>query len=732
MEMNRKGVFISALMLLTLVPAWGKPRTRAEIMKAASETLIKSHPGSMRSPMKDRSLEILQTTDAYTVVGFPETSHAIIANDDLLPAVLAYSATPFDENSDNPGFRWWSRSISKVAESIIKNGKRQAPTPPDQSRYPREIPQLLSDVWGQMEPFNNLCPIEYSASGKPVGRCVVGCVATSATQVMRYHKYPPKGEGVHIDMQTSDANGRPIPLKVDFKDYTFDYANMIDSYSVGNYTQEQADAVARLSYPVGVSFGMIYGTGASGTFSDSAVYSLRKYLKFKDATLHVRRDYSEEKWMNMIYEELSHNRPVLYSGADKWGTIGGGGHAFVLDGYNVDGLVHVNWGWYGKDNGYYEVALLNPRIHSFVDSQDMITGVCAPDASAGENIVSRLTGNITLAQISDAVALSKEGKLHELDLSEAVLPGDNLPDKAFYGSSLRKIILPKSLKSIGNGCFGSCRYLLEVVFPENLSSADFMVENDIVYTRDGKEVIAVLPYYHNEETVLSSFYSLLKFRDGVKKIRPFAADGCFRIQGVLIPESVKQIGSFAFTGCTGLKSVKVEGAVPASVSARAFASLDPGFTCLYLPAASAEAYIRSGEWNKFFAYDNVFEYGTNVVARSYVRNVGEPNPVFGYQIFGDYVTGEPELSCEADVSTPVGEYPIHISKGSLSGEDIVLTDGVLKILKDGTSSVDDVTASGNSFDVYSIDGRIVVRNATSTEGLDKGIYIIEGQKIIIN
>lgn len=730
-KMNAAKILFIALFVALAMPSGSKPRSQGEIMQAAAGRLVRNNPGMMRSAAKNMPLEILEQNEAYTVVGFSGGSYAIISNDDLLPAVLAYSASSFDDASSNPGFVWWSRSMRKVAAEIVASGVSSEKTLPDPERFSREVPQLMSDVWGQMEPFNNLCPLEYDTQGRVRGRCVVGCVATSATQVMHYHQYPPQGDGVHIDMQTEDAFGRPVPLKVDFADYKFDWANMLDSYSIGNYNEKQAEAVARLAYPVGVSFAMIYGTGASGTYSDSAVISLRKYLKFPDAQRFDRRGQAEKFWMETIYNELSNGRPVLYSGADPWGVVGGGGHAFVFDGYDADGLVHVNWGWYGRNDGYYEVALLNPRIHSFVDQQDMIIGVAPPALSGDADICDKLTGTLTAEMIADAVARSKEGELHELDLSQAVFADGKLPERAFYGSRLRRIVLPKSLRAIGNQAFAACRELREVVFPENSSTMDFMVENDIVYSRDGSEVIAVMPYYHNYEPVMTDYTSLLTFRPGVKVIRPGAADGCFRVQGVVIPASMERIGSFAFAGCTALKRVKCENPSPCRMDALAFPTLDPGFTGLSLPAGTSEAYARAGEWGRFFAFDNVYEYGTNVVARSMVRRVGEPNPELSYQIFGDYVSGQPELSCDATADSPAGEYAIKVSRGTLSSDDVVLTDGVMRVLASDWVSVEELVASGEPVDVYTTDGRLVASGIFSPDKLGKGIYIVGGRKVAV-
>ena len=60
--------------------------------------------------------------------------------------------------------------------------------------------------------------------------------------------------------------------------------------------------------------------------------------------------------MKMIYQELNQYGPIYYAGVSD----GGGGHAFVLDGYDETGFVHINWGWGGKSDGFFDIALLNP------------------------------------------------------------------------------------------------------------------------------------------------------------------------------------------------------------------------------------------------------------------------------------------------------------------------------------------------------------------------------------
>ena len=76
---------------------------------------------------------------------------------------------------------------------------------------------------------------------------------------------------------------------------------------------------------------------------------------------------------------FSEGRPVFYGGTSDKGT---GGHAFVLDGYDSQDFVHVNWGWYGNSNGYFRINHLDPSslgegggAGGYNLSQDMVTGI---------------------------------------------------------------------------------------------------------------------------------------------------------------------------------------------------------------------------------------------------------------------------------------------------------------------------------------------------------------------
>ena len=61
-----------------------------------------------------------------------------------------------------------------------------------------------------------------------------------------------------------------------------------------------------------------------------------------------------------LMDNLDAGMPLYYasSGPD-------GGHAYVVDGYDEDGLFHLNWGWAGFDNGWYAIDGFYLTYYSF-------------------------------------------------------------------------------------------------------------------------------------------------------------------------------------------------------------------------------------------------------------------------------------------------------------------------------------------------------------------------------
>lgn len=379
---NSKHIMLLMAMLLLSAPAWSAPRDKQSMLQSARQALMTMTAGGHRfnasSPLTES-----RTTSAYTLYQTPQGDFAMIAADDRLPAVLAVgNGSSSVVGQPNPGFEWFCKSIEQVSRDLTSGDMTFTTTLPDPDKYPAKVDALITSQWGQDAPYSYWCPTGYGEIcddyTPDVVHCCVGCVATALAQLTRYYRFPAHAAGTaNFMIGDQDAS-------TSF-DATFDWDNMLDTYPEGQYTEAQGRAAALLSYVCGLVSWMNYGTNESGSSNVAALEGAKNFFGYnKDATIAVRSDYSEPEWMDMVYNELSNRRPLYYQGVyvDFNPTTGlvAAGHSFLIDGYNEQGMVHVNWGWYGNYDGYFDIALLEVRDLKFNTYQDMAINFM-PDAS---------------------------------------------------------------------------------------------------------------------------------------------------------------------------------------------------------------------------------------------------------------------------------------------------------------------------------------------------------------
>ena len=712
----------AAVVAVTSVSA--KPRTSAQMIQAAQSALQHGSVNLHRAP--GTPVKTLVQNDAYTIYGYDDEGFAVIAADDLVPALLGVSSKKFTNNNEN--FNWWLRAVEEAVRLSVRHQQPLRASTPDDLGFEPVVGPLLTTEWDQDTPYNNYCP----TSGYT--HCLTGCVATAMAQVLNYHKAPACGIGQRtIYYPFENPSGQAVTA--DFGNHYYDWQNMRDTYKNVSYTNVEAHAVAELMRDCGVAAYMQYGTsaeGGSGAYSEDAADGLRKYFGFEDAECVTRYNYSERNWMALVYNELSEHGPVYYAGVDL-GPFGGG-HAFVIHGYREDGKVYVNWGWSGDDDGYYDIALLNPSYYEFSYGQDMIIGVYADPVNLIEKEVT-LTKAGTLAEHiaaeekeivgtlklsgqlnSDDLRMLREmcgcdvngkrtkGHLHSLDLSGATFKEggsaflidskdncqyfveDNvLPSCAFYGCrQLKSLRLPANgIRHFGDGALALC-YSLNEIDIKAAADADFILDENVVWNKERTEIIAVLPCAAETLDVPS----------GTTTLHDYALAGCARLVKVLLPRSITTIGREAFNGCSGLLELRFTGReVPHLTGSDVFKGVNNANCKLYVKRDMKTLFLRSAQWEYFNENNNIIEFGTAIKVNNKVRDYGEQNPIFTYQVLGDKVVGMPLITCEAVQSSPYGRYPIHIEAGDMNvGEEVDFIDGYLVVKKaDLTVSIADAT-----------------------------------------
>ena len=316
-----------------------------------------------------------QLTDLSKSAGFSnlyifstKESFVIVSSDDCFQPILGYSTeNPFYAETIPANLRWL---LEGYDERIAEIRQSKEPTREDiqhewrgliSGKYSLKtkntsdsVDPLISTLWHQEPPFNNLCP----------ENTVTGCVATAMAQVMKKWNYPETGISSHS--YVFDA----VTHSADFGSTTYDWGNMINSYADG-YDETQATAVATLMRHCGVSVEMKYVPGGeSGSTINRACAALKTYFNYTGTYRKKSSFPDDSSWINRVKEDLDQGMPLLYGG---YYPNKPGGHAFVCDGYNVINdtvFLHFNWGWGAGHNGYYSV-----NKHSFSREQDAVFNI---------------------------------------------------------------------------------------------------------------------------------------------------------------------------------------------------------------------------------------------------------------------------------------------------------------------------------------------------------------------
>ena len=439
------------LSLLLSLSSSAKPRTMAQLKAIAARELSVSTTIEDTRATNTGSMATLQQLSDLTVIGNRHAGFVVLANDDAIEAVVGVSNKPYTNDTNiNPAFQWYLRAANAAIASRIASGHGYsgaiAPTAP----LPDHVDPLIKTRWQQEAPFNN--DVQKDDKGKPY---LVGCVAITMTQIMRYYKYPAVGKGSN----SYTMNGET--LSADFSASPYQWDKMLPIYEKGKYTDEEAKAVSELMRQVGISVNMDYKPGFSSSNTMSAQNAFINNFGYNpNMNRYTRNYYSEQEWMDMVYKELSEQRPIYYSGNDSnWKN----GHAFVIDGYNKDGKVHVNWGWGGYQDGDFDIGILTPARSNYSYYQDMIVGIQPEQQGAWKSHLTLYYGsqltiekfrkqairmgeakvwNVSSTPVNGTLALVIEGNGQQRNLKTTNYQAD---DSQWYSISWQNIRLPKDL-----------------------------------------------------------------------------------------------------------------------------------------------------------------------------------------------------------------------------------------------------------------------------------------------
>ncbi|MDY2943047.1 MAG: C10 family peptidase [Paludibacteraceae bacterium] len=352
--------FFMGMLLFVSMGMLASPRSASEAEALAAEFLqrhpaLSSPSGASRVASADAltlahtHLQSDATTPAVYVFSRANEGFVLVSADDQSRSILGYADEGVFRTDDLPAnVRFWldmyaheiERASKSVASGAVSSRSEYATT------YTAVSP-LCSATWDQGAPYNNLCPTK---SGE---RCVTGCVATAAAQVMYANQWPKQGTSSH----SYTWNGQT--LSADFSNTTYQWSKMLDDYS-GSSTTTQQTAVATLMYHCGVACEMEYGIsseGGSAAITSRMAQALNTYFGYDAGIITLPKDYMDaDVMLDKMAADLQAGHTILMNGR----TVNDEGHAFVCDGIQSNGYLHINWGWGGYCDGYFALSALEP------------------------------------------------------------------------------------------------------------------------------------------------------------------------------------------------------------------------------------------------------------------------------------------------------------------------------------------------------------------------------------
>ncbi len=592
-----KRVFSFAAMILFCANCVAAPISLETAKRISTELLSKISKSGFRNNQEPLSLEKQSSSEyvgypLYYIFNRPSGGFAIVAGDDCMDGVLAYSECGRIDSDNMPdNMAWWLREYEKKAKYAIDNGIKMKRA---EGRRKEKINPLLSCTWDQGYPYNILCPTD--AEGK---YCYTGCVATAMAQIMYYHRWPETGFGSNeYTFNINNEPSCPLTLSADFGSTTYQWDEMLDDY--WDDTSDVANAaVATLMLHCGIGLEMVYGTSGSSPTRMNEVRALRRYFRYYYDAVNLQH-VSDEDFSEIVYNELTEKRPVLVGGKNRYG---GDGHLFVCDGY-MNGYFHVNWGWSGAGDTYCHPDALIPSVgvYDYSDDHRLIYNIRPykgemPDGQVDVTVelpgtleeqmpekahyASSLkvsgplngTDMLTLRKMCgrDEYEIETEELITELDMEDAsFVPGGEVycenytvtsetafPNHGLYYTNLKRVVLPKGISTIDKCAFEMCQQLEEVMINED-----------------------------------------------VERIEQEAFYYCTSLKSITLPEKLSFVGPWAFDKNDQLANILVLATKPPVAYGTSFPSVCYNNATLYVPLGAKTIYQETAPWNNF---ENIIE-----------------------------------------------------------------------------------------------------------------------------
>ncbi len=345
------------------------------------------YQGSYSEDSTEMDLFVSQVAPAFYIFNAPgDRGFVLVSGDDDFPSILGYSvenAWPEIKDMVPEALGWALEAYSDFVESV-RRGEIAMPDMGawyDGSPFPVVGP-LQTTKWNQHYPYNKYTPEIYPVNRAPQrfnGHYAAGCGSIATSQIINYWKKPEHPLARKTCYRSKDyVNGtyrvNTYEVTLDSNNY-YDYSNMPDSIQSTPETtpwmteeewERKGDEIGRFIRDVAYVLNLGWTGWAGGGGSDAYGYeqalvqgfdfSLDAYTIALDGMSQLRNP----EIMKQMKQCLDEGMPIICRGCD---TKGRGGHVFIFDGYDSNGFVHVNWGWGGNCNNWFDPGFLLTNMY---------------------------------------------------------------------------------------------------------------------------------------------------------------------------------------------------------------------------------------------------------------------------------------------------------------------------------------------------------------------------------
>jgi len=279
----KKNFTILLLLISTLavvIPANAKQVNLADTEAIAMQVFKKALEADETSNKNDNAIISNSYTEKdgevplYTIYNFEPTGFVILSAEDNYNAVIAFSTDnniDFATKETNPVYN----TILKMHEQRIKYVKQYnlEATPEIKKEWAElkllgnsnaksildfdvVVAPLTTTKWGQGEFYNQLLPQDEDADDDKDGRTNGGCVPVAMSQLIKFHNYPPSGNG-----NASYTDPQYGKLSADFCETNYNWNNMADELT--DYNEDVAQVIQHMGYSTETHYSIDY----TGTYS---------------------------------------------------------------------------------------------------------------------------------------------------------------------------------------------------------------------------------------------------------------------------------------------------------------------------------------------------------------------------------------------------------------------------------------------------------------------------------